>query len=285
MSVAAILARARFASASSSALSLASSSRHALPVRQLAAATALAPSRAYAKPAKKGGKPSKPSKGPAADHDGDGDGDGPAPKKHGGAGKAVATDALVPASQLLTADAEYRGTEGKMLAAAEWLRKEVAALETRATGRVTPGLLAPVRVRAQGAKDARGVRLEEVATVGVKDGTVLIVTVFEEHTLKAVEAAIYEAKIPSITPQRVDSRTLKIPVPKPTVEARKALYTDAARHAEDSRGQIRKLTQALMKKKNNPKKGTAEFNAYQALNDRFMGEIDKILAHLKKSTG
>ena len=63
----------------------------------------------------------------------------------------------------------------------EWFRKEVAALETRATGRVTPALLAPVRVKLPDSADTRGVRLEELATVGVKEGTTLLVTVFEEH--------------------------------------------------------------------------------------------------------
>ena len=29
--------------------------------------------------------------------------------------------------------------------------------------------------------DGKGVRLEEIATVGVKEGTTLLITVFEEH--------------------------------------------------------------------------------------------------------
>ena len=56
--------------------------------------------------------------------------------------------------------------------------EEVAALEVRASGRVTPAVLAPVRVSLP---DKGGVRLEEVATVGVRDGTMLVVTVFEEQ--------------------------------------------------------------------------------------------------------
>lgn len=95
--------------------------------------------------------------------------------------KGVATDDLIPASQRIVASEEYKKAEGKMQTALEWFRKEVAGLETRATGRVTPALLSPVRVKVPGAADARGVRLEEVATVGVKEGTTLLVTVFEEH--------------------------------------------------------------------------------------------------------
>jgi ribosome recycling factor len=67
-----------------------------------------------------------------------------------------------------------------MTTAVEWYRKEVAAFETRASGRITPALLAPVRVEAYG-KGSEAVKLEEVATVGIKDGSLLIVTVFDEN--------------------------------------------------------------------------------------------------------
>ena len=95
--------------------------------------------------------------------------------------RSVSTDDLVPASQRVVSSPDYKNTESKMQGVLEWFRKEVAALETRATGRVTPAVLSPVRVKLPDAEDARGVRLEEVATVGVKDGTTLLVTVFEEH--------------------------------------------------------------------------------------------------------
>jgi ribosome recycling factor len=67
-----------------------------------------------------------------------------------------------------------------MSAAVEWYRKEVASLETRASGRVTPALLSPVRIELPG-KGKELVKLEEVSTIGVRDGSTLIITVFEEH--------------------------------------------------------------------------------------------------------
>jgi hypothetical protein len=96
--------------------------------------------------------------------------------------KSTAT--LVPGSQQrLTDEAaieEYEKAEKKMQAAVDWYRKEVAGLETRASGRVTPSLLATVRIELP---DSKGelFRLEDVATVGVREGTTLLVTVFEEH--------------------------------------------------------------------------------------------------------
>ncbi|KAI0689575.1 ribosome recycling factor domain-containing protein [Cytidiella melzeri] len=193
-------------------------------------------------------------------------------------------EAFVPASQRIAAGEVYHKAEESMKSSVERFRKEVSSLETRASGRVTTGLLAPVRVKLPTSSDSKGVRLEEVATVGVRDGTTLVVTVFEEHTLKHVENAIYEAKLPGLNPQRADSRTIKIPVPKPTVEARYALYSTAQRHAEDSRTHIRKQ-HSMSVKKGGFKKFTQEFNELQELNDRYIKEVDKVLAELKKSTG
>jgi ribosome recycling factor len=111
-----------------------------------------------------------------------------ASKKAKGGG---ATSTLVPGSQLVSADAgavaAHAATDAKMAAAADWFRREVAAAGARAAGRVSPALLDPVRVALPGGRNAK---LEEVATVGVKDGTALLVTVFEE----AVRAA---SRVPS----------------------------------------------------------------------------------------
>lgn len=63
-----------------------------------------------------------------------------------------------------------------MKTAVEWFRKECQGFETRASGRVTPALLSPVRVKLA----EREYRLEEIATVGVRDGSILLVTLFDE---------------------------------------------------------------------------------------------------------
>lgn len=99
-------------------------------------------------------------------------------EKHG----TVTTDQLIPGSQLRISESalgEYQKCEEKMVAAVEWYRKEVAKMESRASGRVTPEILSPVSVKIPG-RGPNKVGIEEVATVGVKDGSVLIVTVFED---------------------------------------------------------------------------------------------------------
>jgi ribosome recycling factor len=103
-----------------------------------------------------------------------------AAKKAKGGG-APATG-FVPGSQLVSIDpvaiAEHAACGERMRAAADWFRREVAGAEARAAGRVTPALLAPVRVALPGG--APPVRLDELATVGVREGTTLLITVFEE---------------------------------------------------------------------------------------------------------
>ncbi len=90
--------------------------------------------------------------------------------------KAQSTSSLQPGSQQPltkpTDIAEHEKCQEKMKSTVEWLRRDCADAAARASGRVTPALLANVRVQGQ--------KLEQVATVGVRDGSMLVVTVFEE---------------------------------------------------------------------------------------------------------
>ncbi|KAL1717043.1 ribosome recycling factor domain-containing protein [Schizophyllum commune] len=194
------------------------------------------------------------------------------------------TASFVPHSKQKFADEaaqqEYDKAEEKMKAAVEWFRKDCASAEARASGRVTPQLLSPVRVKIEGGE----YRLEEVATVGVREGSTLLVTLFDESTMKAVESALYESKLPNIVPQRQDVRTIKIPIPKPTVEARQRLHTEAQRKAEDTRVQLRKQMQTSVKK-GKFEKHSVELEEYQKLLDRSIEEVDKTLAQMKKVAG
>ncbi|CCL99793.1 uncharacterized protein FIBRA_01815 [Fibroporia radiculosa] len=192
----------------------------------------------------------------------------------------VSTENLIPGSQRMAAGDEYIKAEAKMKGILDELRKSISAMEMRASGRVTPSILSPVRVNLGERGD--NLRLEEIATVGVVDGRTLVVTVFEEDTLKHVEGALYSAKIPGVVPHRSDSRTIKIPIPKATVEARHAVYTVAQRKAEEARMRIRKLhTQAIK----NYGKHALERDELQSLVSKYLGEIDKFLEEVKKSTG
>lgn len=68
-----------------------------------------------------------------------------------------------------------------MQAATDYFRKECAASESRALGRVTPALLSPVKVKLPENPKGTTTRLEELATVGVREGSTLLITLFNEH--------------------------------------------------------------------------------------------------------
>lgn len=183
------------------------------------------------------------------------------------------------------AQQEYSKVESTMATAVDWFRKECNALESRANGRVTPALLDPVRVNLPGADGgANWVRLEEVATVGVKDGSTLIITVFDDANLKYVEQGIYDSKVSGVVPQKHDTRTIKIPIPRPTVEAKLQLYATTQRKAEEIRVQIRKQHQASIKR-GKYEKYSIESQEFQKLTDKHIKDVDNILANLKKVVG
>lgn len=95
--------------------------------------------------------------------------------------KLKSTASLIPGSQQPIVDdaarEEYGKAESTMRTSVEWFRKECTEAGSRANGRTTPALLKPVRVK-MGMDGS--VNLDQVATVGVRDGTTLIVTVFDE---------------------------------------------------------------------------------------------------------
>ena len=102
----------------------------------------------------------------------------------------IATTSLTPGSQQALSDPAAREGHARasaaMASSVEWFKREVAQLDARASGRVTPQLLDPIRVSLSHKEEGEAsssapskVRLEELATVGVRDGSSLVVTVFE----------------------------------------------------------------------------------------------------------
>lgn len=79
-------------------------------------------------------------------------------------------------------------TEGKMRSAVDHFVKELGTLETRASGRVNPSLLDPIRIPSA---DGRGkLKLNEVATVGVKEGHTLVITLFDDKVSQYISVLL-----------------------------------------------------------------------------------------------
>ena len=65
-----------------------------------------------------------------------------------------------------------------MVAAVEWFKKQLGMAETRGAGRVVPDMLYGIKISLPGS--SQPITLNMVATVGVREGSTLVVTVFEE---------------------------------------------------------------------------------------------------------
>ena len=93
--------------------------------------------------------------------------------------KGGPTEKLVPTSQNAHGDEfqeEKRILDEKMAASVRWFKAQAAMTETRTSGRATPTMLDSVRVELP---DMPPQKLVEVATVGVKDLSTLLITAYE----------------------------------------------------------------------------------------------------------
>ena len=97
--------------------------------------------------------------------------------------KLKSTASFVPGSKSPITDEsarqEYGKCEAAMQASIDFFRKDCAVSENRALGRITPALLSPVKVKLP--ENPKGVKLEELATVGVREGSTLLITLYNEH--------------------------------------------------------------------------------------------------------
>lgn len=93
--------------------------------------------------------------------------------------KGRSNEKLVPTSQNTHGDEfqeEKRNLDEKMAASVRWFKAQVTLTETRTSGRAAPTMLDSVRVELP---DVPSQRLAEVATVGVKDLSTLLITAYE----------------------------------------------------------------------------------------------------------
>ncbi|KAK0443138.1 uncharacterized protein EV420DRAFT_1726595 [Desarmillaria tabescens] len=114
-----------------------------------------------------------------------------------------------------------------------------------ASSRVTLALLANIRVQGQ--------EPEDIAMVGFQDGSMLVVRGQAGYT-----------------------RTLRILVPKPTLDAKLSVIAAAGEKAEEARTSV---------KKGKYEKQSVELKVFQDLLDKYVAEIDKILEDMKTMLG
>jgi len=168
--------------------------------------------------------------------------------------------------------------------AAERMAKSVESLKQDLhkirTGRAHTSLLDHITVPYYGTQ----VPLNQAASVSVGDSRTLVVQPFEKSMISVVEKAIMESNL-GLTPNSA-GQVIRIPLPSLTEERRRELVKVVRSEAEQARVAVRNIRRdangdikTLLKEKeiteDDQKRAEDEI---QKLTDRYVGEIDALLA-------
>lgn len=171
--------------------------------------------------------------------------------------------------------------ELKMSAAVEHTRSEFSKIRT---GRANPGLITDLMVDYYGAPTP----LQQVAGVSVPEPRMLLVSPYDQQALKNIERAIAKADL-GLNPSN-DGKVIRVVFPELTEERRKEFVRLARERAEEGRVAIRNIRRGA---KNDISKLKEESEisedderradkALQDVTDRYVGEVDALLANKEK---
>jgi ribosome recycling factor len=172
-------------------------------------------------------------------------------------------------------------TEQKMHKSVESLKHDLAKIRT---GRAHTGLLDHIQVEYYGSM----VPLAQVANVGLGDARTITVQPWEKKMLTVIEKAIRESDL-GLNPA-AQGDMLRIPMP-PLTEERRREMTKVVRHEGENarvavrnlrRDAIHQLKEMLKKKEISEDDERRAQDDVQKLTDRFVGEIDKLVAEKEK---
>lgn len=172
-------------------------------------------------------------------------------------------------------------TEEKMKRSVENLKTNLAKVRT---GRAHTGLLDHITVDYYGTPTP----INQVASVTLLDARTLSVSPFEKKMSSAIEKAIRDSDL-GLNPSSMGD-IVRVPMPALTEERRKDLIKVVRGEAEDSRVAVRnlrrdaneQLKRAVKDKaisEDDERRGTDEI---QKLTDKYIAEIDKLLADKEK---
>lgn len=164
--------------------------------------------------------------------------------------------------------------ERRMQGALTSLKTEFGGLRT---GRASTSLVEPIVVEAYGSN----MPLAQLATVSVPEPRMISVNVWDKGTLIAVEKAIRQSNL-GLNPV-VDGTNIRLPIPELNEERRTELTKVAQKYAEQARVAVRHVRRDGLdhiKKADGLSEDDvrSQSDQVQKLTDRFVGEIDKMLA-------
>lgn len=164
--------------------------------------------------------------------------------------------------------------ERRMQGAVASLKSEFGGLRT---GRASSSLVEPIMVEAYGSM----MPMTQVATVSVPEPRMISINVWDKGTLIAVEKAIRQWNL-GLNPV-VDGTNIRLPIPELNEERRTELTKVAQKYAEQARIAIRHVRRDgldSIKKADGLSEDDvrSKSDQVQKLTDRFVGEVDKMLA-------
>jgi ribosome recycling factor len=164
--------------------------------------------------------------------------------------------------------------ERRMQGALASLKSEFGGLRT---GRASSSLVEPITVEAYGGT----MPLTQLATVSVPEPRMISISVWDKGTLIAVEKAIRQSSL-GLNPV-VDGTNIRLPIPELNEERRTELTKVAQKYAEQARVAIRHVRRDgldTIKKADGLSEDDvrSQSDQVQKLTDRYVGEIDKMLA-------
>jgi ribosome recycling factor len=177
--------------------------------------------------------------------------------------------------------ADIKELEKRMHGAMDALKKELGGLRT---GRASVNLLDPVMVDAYGQR----MPLNQVGTVSAPEPRLLAVNVWDKGLVVSVAKAIREAGL-GLNPSP-DGQLVRVLIPELTAERRGELAKLAHKYAEQGRVAVRNVRrdgmESLKKLEKDHKISQDEHrqksDEVQKLTDRYVKQVDEVLAHKEK---
>jgi ribosome recycling factor len=168
-----------------------------------------------------------------------------------------------------------------MQKAVDAARREFASVRT---GRASPALLERVTVDYYGVPTP----ITQVATVTAPEPRLLVIQPWDKSLVREIERAIQKSEL-GLTPTN-DGAVIRLPIPPLTGERRRDLVKLVHRQAEEARVAIRNIRRDHKEKLERLQKAgelsedetRRAIDELQKLTDRFIGEIDALLAAKEK---
>ena len=176
---------------------------------------------------------------------------------------------------------QHTEIEQKMQKTLDALARELASLRA---GRANPAVLDKLYVEYYGAQTP----INQIASISTPDARTLLISPWDESSLKAIERAIQASDI-GINPSN-DGDSIRLVFPPLTEERRKELVKKVRQIAEESKVALRSIRRdAIEKYKALKKKSEITEDDLrviekdiQELTDRFVKEVDSISAKKEK---